>query len=139
MTKTQVPICSFCDKELCLEEGVQAYFKVSQEFEALMIDHNTGMVEEIPTLLRKTHSFVCPECFDIYVDHMEQLLAKFPKYLSQRAQPSVRKSGSDLTEDATSAFIAKKNFKALAGSVRANEERIAPPKDDQDKPGEVAN
>lgn len=132
-------VCDLCDKELTLSNGINAFFEINMSIAASTIDENTGMVESVATISRPNiKSHMCPDCFDMYVRHMEKLQEQLNPKVTNTGQPYVQNQHSDIPEDKKEAFIAKKNFKAAEGSVKTTKKRTAPPKSSEEAPEEIA-
>ena len=67
----KIKLCDACQANL---DNEKSYHKLSLNFRSYMNDPNTGIKEEVSTMARNTESILCPECFDIFVDKIEQLL-----------------------------------------------------------------
>lgn len=115
--------CDGCETPLALAFGVRAYHKVDLSFSTYMIDENTGMEEEVPTMRRRSYSLYCEECFERLVNHMNNFVEESGRTLTKQTNTVVEGESKEIGEFAKSSQKARKNFKASEGSQPAKEEK----------------
>jgi len=114
--------CDGCEKPLALQFGVRAYHKVDLTFSTHMIDENTGMEEEVPTMNRRSYSVYCEECFDRLVNHMDNFINESGNKIKNQTNPIVTGDSVEIGEFAISSKKSKRNFKAEEGSQPLDKE-----------------
>lgn len=116
--------CDGCEKPLALQFGVRAYHKVDLNFSTYMIDENTGMEEEIPTMSRRSYSVYCEECFNNLVNHMDNFVKESGEKIKSQTNPIVTGTSKEIGEFAMSSQKAKRNFKAEMGSLPLDKKEV---------------
>lgn len=110
-------VCDGCEKVISLKtfkNGV--HHSIMLEFSTNFIDSNTGMVEEVKVMNRKTHNVYCQECFEKYVKHINNFLQEVGPSLKNIGNINITGENGSLTEEALSAKKAEQNFKAVEGT-----------------------
>lgn len=104
--------CDGCEKSLCLNSGVRSYHKINLNFHTYIIDENTGMEEEVPTMKRISYSVYCEECFEKLTKHLENFVDEVGRTITKQTNPLITGESEPISEEAK---LSKKsdNFKAF--------------------------
>ena len=109
--------CDGCEKFIALNnETAGTFHELNLDFKTFITDTNTAMIEEVTTMARTTKGVYCEECFNKFVDHMNDFLQEVGPKLKNISSPTVTGTPIDISEDAKIAQKSQQNFKAAEGT-----------------------
>lgn len=116
--RTTITVCDGCEQPISLQNETNGIsHSIDLEFKTSITDPNTGMVEEVKTMKRRTSAVYCESCFQNLMQHMTNFLKDVGPSYTKVSQPSVTGFPKEIPEEAKKSQRAEKNFKAATGTI----------------------